>query len=117
MSDGLSTGGIPAGEAIALAELVEFGEGAVVSRALKASKAGTLTLFAFDRGRELSEHSAPFDACLNVVEGEAPLTIGGEEVAAKSGEIVSMPADIPHAVGAVTRVKMLLVMIKEPKEH
>ena len=117
MSDGRNAGGIQAGEAIALAKLVEFGDGAVVSRTLKKSKAGTLTLFAFDQGQELSEHSAPFDAYLYVVEGEALLTIGGEKVAAKGGEIVLMPAGIPHAVSAVTRLKMLLVMIKEPKEH
>lgn len=106
----------PPSEAKGLAELVQYGEGAVVSRTLRKSKAGTLTVFAFDAGQELSEHSAPFDAYVQVLDGRAQLVIGGERVEAKAGELVLMPADIPHAVEAPERFKMLLTMIRDPKE-
>lgn len=115
MSDTKSTdnpGGIPSAEAHDLAGLVAVSEGAVVSRTLAKGKAGTLTLFAFDEGQELSEHSAPFDAYVQVLEGEVELTIGGDPVRAKAGELVLMPANIPHALKALTPYKMLLVMFK-----
>jgi quercetin dioxygenase-like cupin family protein len=75
-----------------------------------------VTLFAFDAGQGLSEHSAPFDAFVHVLEGTAELTIGGEAVEASGGELVVMPRDVPHAVHAPTRFKMLLVMLKGQSE-
>lgn len=96
----------------ALASLVAYGEGAVVSRTLVAGGAGTVTLFAFDAGQELSEHSAPFDALVQVLDGEAQITIGGVTQRVVAGEIILMPANIPHAVGAPTAFKMLLTMIR-----
>ncbi len=98
-----------------LAALVEYGEGAVVSRTLTKGSAGTLTVFAFDRGQGLSEHSAPFDAWVQVLEGSALLTIGGKPVPANRGELVLMPANVPHAVTADERFKMLLVMFKHQR--
>ena len=105
-------GAIPPASACALAELVEYGDGAVVSRTLAKGPAGTLTVFAFDQGQELSEHATPFDAYALVLEGQATLTIDGQPVTASAGEIVLMPADIPHAVYADEPFKMLLTMFK-----
>lgn len=101
------------GTVIDLAGAVEYGEGSVVSRTLVKRKAGTLTLFAFDAGQGLSEHTAPFDATVQVVEGQATLTIGGKEVTVEPGQMVIMPADVPHAVQAPVQMKMLLFMIRE----
>ena len=103
---------LPASEAHKLSELVAYGDGAVVSRTLKKTDTGTLTLFAFDAGQELSEHSAPFDAFVQVLDGQAELVIGGEPVRARSGDMVLMPADVPHAVKAPERFKMMLVMLR-----
>lgn len=86
----------------------------MVSRTLAKGAGGTLTLFAFDRGEELSEHSAPFDAYVQVLDGAALLTIGGEPVTAKTGELVLLPAGVPHALRAESRFKMLLVMFRSP---
>jgi quercetin dioxygenase-like cupin family protein len=99
--------------AVAIAELVEVAEEATVSRVLARSAGGSLTLFAFAAGQELSEHSAPFDALVQVLEGELELTIDGNGVAARPGEIVLMPADIPHALRAVDDTKMLLTMLRD----
>ncbi len=104
------------GRSYSMAGLLDYSEGAVVSRTIKKGKSGTMTLFAFDSGQELSEHSAPYDAYVQVLDGEVRLTIGGEDILAKKGEIVLMPSDIPHAVYAEKRFKMLLTMIKEPQE-
>ncbi len=98
-----------------LATLVSYAEGAIVSRTLKKNAGGTMTVFAFDQDQELSEHSAPFDAFVYVLDGQVELTIGGTPVPARTGDIVLMPADIPHAVKATERFKMLLLMIKQPK--
>ncbi len=95
-----------------LADLLKYADGSIVSRTLTDKKAGTITLFAFAEGQGLSEHSAPFDAFVQVVDGELELTIGGQEVRAKTGEIVVMPADVPHALRAISPSKMLLVMIR-----
>ena len=95
-----------------LAELLDYASGAVVSRTLVKSKAGTLTVFAFDQGEELSEHTTPFDAHVQVLDGRAELVIGGESVFAQAGETVLMPAQVPHAVKAVERFKMLLTLIR-----
>ena len=98
--------------ALPLDSLVDYAAGAVVSKTLKSGPAGTITLFAFDQGQGLSEHQAPYDAFVQVVEGDVLLRIGGEDVAARAGEVVMMPANVPHAVSAVGRFKMLLVMIR-----
>ena len=103
---------IPAGEALDLASLVDYAPGSVVSRQLAKNDAGTLTLFAFDAGQGLSEHSAPFDAAVQVLDGEAELIIGGKTVPAKAGQLVVMPANVPHAVKAPGRFKMLLTMLR-----
>jgi quercetin dioxygenase-like cupin family protein len=103
---------LPAAEAVGLAGLVEYAEGSIVSRTLVDGDAGTLTLFAFDAGQGLSEHSAPFDAIVQVLDGEAELTIGGQGVRAAAGELVRMPANVPHAVKATRRFKMLLTMLR-----
>lgn len=96
-----------------LDELVDYAPGAVVSRTLAKSKAGTITVFAFDEGEELSEHTAPFDAYVQVLDGRTQLSIGGEQVVADAGQIVLMPAHVPHAVYAAERFKMLLVLYRE----
>ena len=107
-----SKGALEPAVPIHLAELLDYAPGAVVSRTLVKSKAGTLTVFAFDQGEELSEHTTPFDAHVQVLEGRAELVIGGESVLPKAGETVLMPADVPHAVKAVERFKMLLILIR-----
>ncbi len=99
-------------EAIHLLDSIQYNSGAVVSKTLSKQPHGTVTLFAFDKGQELSEHSAPFDAMVHVLDGEVELIIGGQSQIAKTNEFVIMPANIPHAVKAKTQFKMLLTMIK-----
>ncbi|MFC1781990.1 cupin domain-containing protein [Planctomycetota bacterium] len=103
---------IPPSQVFDLAGLVQYGEGAVVSRTLVENEAGTVTLFAFDAGQGLSEHTAPFDALVQVVEGEGEFIIGGKSCQTGAGKIVLMPANVPHAVRATTRFKMLLTMLR-----
>jgi len=103
---------IPAAEALDLAGLVDYADGSIVSRTIAENDAGTLTLFAFDAGQGLSEHSAPFDAVVHVIDGEAELIIGGKPVRAAAGQLVVMPANVPHAVKAKQRFKMLLIMLR-----
>jgi quercetin dioxygenase-like cupin family protein len=91
--------------------LADYQEGAVVSRTLLKRAGGTITLFAFDEGQSLSEHTAPFDAVAHVLEGEAEITIAGTPLKVAAGEIVLMPVNQTHAVHARTRFKMLLTMI------
>ena len=100
------------GVAIDLAAHVEYADGGIVSKTLLDKKTGTLTLFAFDAGQGLSEHTSPYDATVMVLDGEARLTIGGETVPARTGELVIMPANVPHDVRADQRFKMLLIMIR-----
>jgi quercetin dioxygenase-like cupin family protein len=95
-----------------LSSLLDYVPGSIVSRAIAQSKAGTITLFAFDAGQGLSEHSAPFDALVQVLDGETELTIGGIPIMVGSGETVLMPADVPHAVRSEKRSKILLTMIR-----
>ena len=102
----------PVAEAFELAKQVQYGDGAVVSRTLVKRPTGTLTLFAFDKSQELSEHTAPFDAVVQILDGEAELIIGGKPVRAAAGQTVIMPANVPHAVKASQRFKMLLSMIR-----
>jgi len=108
----LSSGEMAPARAVRLASLVDYAPGSVVSRTLAKSPAGTLTLFAFDNGQGLSEHSAPFDAYVTVLEGAVDLVIGGQAVPASEGETVRMPANVPHALTARGRFKMLLTMIR-----
>jgi quercetin dioxygenase-like cupin family protein len=104
---------LPARVAVDLATLVSYQDGAVVSRTLVKKKACTVTAFAFDAGQSLSEHTAPFDAIVQVLDGAVDLVIGGKTVEAKAGQTVLMPANVPHAVNAKARFKMLLLMIRE----
>jgi quercetin dioxygenase-like cupin family protein len=92
--------------------LVEYQSGSVVSRTLVARSTGTVTLFAFDRGEGLSEHTAPFDALVQIVDGEAEITVGEATHIVREGELLLMPADVPHALRAQGRFKMMLTMIK-----
>jgi len=92
--------------------VADYQEGAVVSRTLLKRGGGTVTLFAFDQGQSLSEHTTPLDAIAHVLEGEALITIAGSPIAVRSGEMVLMPANQPHAVYATSRFKMLLSMIR-----
>ncbi len=95
-----------------LANLVAYQEGAVVSRQITKADAGNVTLFAFDAGQALSEHTAPYDALVHVLEGDAEVIIGGQPFVLKSGQAIVMPANLPHALNAVTSFKMLLTMIR-----
>ncbi|HBA83590.1 MAG TPA: cupin domain-containing protein [Verrucomicrobia bacterium] len=99
-------------QAIDLKTFIDYSKGSVVSKTLVDKKAGTLTLFSFDEGQGLSEHTAPYDAVVQIIEGTAELTIGGQPVKPSEGQLVIMPANVPHAVHAVTRFKMLLIMIR-----
>ena len=104
--------GLPPGRVVRLHELTDYVPGSVVSRILLKNTAGTITLFAFDAGQGLSEHTAPFDAVVQVLDGEVMLTIGGRELPAVAGETVLMPANVPHALHATKPFKMLLTMIR-----
>ena len=103
----------PKSEILRMAELVNYQDGSVVSRQITRAEAGNVTLFAFDRDQELSEHTAPFDALVHVLDGEVEIKISGRPFHLKAGEAIVMPADEPHAVKALTRLKMLLTMIRE----
>jgi len=105
--------GLGKAEVFKLEKLVEYGAGAVVSRTLQETAGGTVTAFAFDEGQGLSEHSAPFDAIVQVFDGNAEIKIKGEPHLLTQGEIIIMPANVPHAVRAVTRFKMLLTMLRQ----
>jgi quercetin dioxygenase-like cupin family protein len=95
-----------------LIDLIDYQESSVVSRTLIDKKAGTVTLFAFDEHQGLSEHTAPYDALVQVIHGEAEVTISGKAHHVKEGEIIMLPANQPHALKALSRLKMLLTMIK-----
>ncbi|MDP2921210.1 MAG: cupin domain-containing protein [Candidatus Omnitrophota bacterium] len=100
------------GHAGDLIDLVEYQDGAVVSKEIIKKNTGTVTLFAFDKGQGLSEHTAPFDALVYIIDGKAEVVISGESSDLKAGQIIIMPANKPHALKAVERFKMMLVMIK-----
>jgi len=95
-----------------LVSLVEHAVDSIVSKTILDKPVGTITLFAFDKGQKLSEHTAPYDAVVQVLDRSAQLTIGGEDVRVLAGEIIIMPANIPHAVAADEKFKMLLTMIR-----
>ncbi len=107
---------IPYSEPHVLVDLVDYEKGRIVSRTFAQNEGLTLTLFAFDEGEGLSTHAAPGDAMVQVLDGEVMLTIGGKEVVAKAGEVVVMPADVPHSVNATKPFKMLLTVVKKPKD-
>ena len=94
------------------AGLVQYQEGSIVSREILRKETGTVTVFAFDKGQGLSEHTAPFDALVHVLDGNAAITIAGEERPVTAGELIIMPANKPHALFAKDRFKMMLVMIR-----
>jgi quercetin dioxygenase-like cupin family protein len=100
-------------EVLTLVDLVQYQTGAVVSRALVKRPTGTVTAFAFDAGEGLSEHTAPFDALVFLAEGEAEITIAGTLHRLHAGEILRLPANCPHALRAVQRFKMVLIMIRD----
>jgi quercetin dioxygenase-like cupin family protein len=105
---------IPPADALALGSLLACPDQGIASRVLAKTAGGNVTLFAFDAGQGLSEHAAPFDALVFVVEGALALTVGGRAVVATPGTVVRMPANVPHALEATARTKMLLVMLRSP---
>ena len=102
----------PKSEILHLAAMAGYQEGSVVSRQITKAEAGNVTLFAFDRDQELSEHTAPFDALVHVLDGSAEVKISGKPFNLGSGDAIIMPANEPHAVKATTPFKMLLTMIR-----
>lgn len=101
------------GEAVKVSELVDIPPGGVVSRAIAKKKTGTVTVFGFDAGEGLSEHTTPYDALLMSLEGEAEITISGKRNRIDGGDIIKLPAGEPHGVKAISKFKMLLIMIRE----
>jgi quercetin dioxygenase-like cupin family protein len=102
----------PKSEVLNVTSLAEYQTGAIISRQITKTEGGNVTLFAFDEGQELSEHAAPFDALVHVLDGEAEIRISGKPFLLKTGEAILMPANHPHSVKAVKKFKMLLTMIK-----
>jgi quercetin dioxygenase-like cupin family protein len=100
------------GKSQQLVSLIDYSRDSIVSRTILDAPAGTITLFAFDKGQKLSEHTAPYDAVVQVLDGLARLTIDGKDTKALAGEIIIMPANLPHAVVAEEKFKMLLTMIR-----
>lgn len=100
------------GKVLKIADLIEYQEGAVVSREIIKKETGTVTIFAFDKGEGLSEHKAPFDAMVQVVDGKAEIIISGKSNVVNAGEMIIMPANVPHALNALERFKMVLTMIR-----
>lgn len=103
----------PKSQVLHMTELASYQEGSVVSRQITKEEAGNITLFAFDEAQELSEHTAPFDALVHLLEGEAEVRISGTPYNLKAGDAIIMPANEPHALRALTRFKMLLTMIRK----
>ncbi len=100
------------GKTLKLDELIKYQEGSVVSRTVIDKKTGTITLFSFDEGQSLSEHTAPFDALVYLIDGEAEVTVSGKVNRLTDGKMIIMPANEPHALRATKRFKMMLVMVK-----
>lgn len=99
-------------QTFALSQSIEYSNNAIVSKTIVKNTAGSITLFAFDTNQSLSEHTAPFDAIVYVIEGTAEIQIGGNIIACKAGEMIIMPANIPHSLRAIDKLKMLLTMLK-----
>ena len=106
---------LPPAEAHGLADLLAYADHGIASRVLAKSGGGNVTLFAFEQGQALSEHTSPFDALVLVLEGAMALTIGGRPVEAGAGTVTRLPAGVPHALDARVRTRMLLVMLREPR--
>jgi quercetin dioxygenase-like cupin family protein len=104
--------GLPGAQVAQVLELVNYQDGAVVSREVVTKSTGSVTIFAFDEGQGLSEHTAPFDALVQVLEGEAEISIAGSPHRVHCGEMILMPAGQPHALKALARFKMILTMIR-----
>jgi quercetin dioxygenase-like cupin family protein len=105
-------GDMPAGDVVRMMDLINYQDGSVVSRTIVKRSTGTVTLFAFDEGQGLSEHTAAFDAIAHVLEGQAEITVSGKALRATTGEAVLLPANQPHALKALSRFKMILTMIR-----
>ena len=105
---------IPFSQAVNINELVDYEEGRVVSRTLSSKPHVNITLFAFDKGEEISAHTSPGDAMIQVLDGQARINIDGKEIDATTGQVVVMPSNVPHSVFAATRFKMLLTVVKQP---
>lgn len=103
----------PKSEVLHMADLASYQDGSVVSRQITKDEAGNVTLFAFDEGQELSEHTAPYDALVHVLDGQVEVRISGTPFDLKTGDAIIMPANEPHALRAVTKFKMLLTMIRK----
>ncbi len=101
------------GKVIVLKDLVSYADGAVASRMVISRKAGNITIFSFDENEGLSEHTAPFDALVTILEGECEVWVAGQTFPMKTGETIIFPANVPHALSAITKFKMSLTMIKE----
>jgi quercetin dioxygenase-like cupin family protein len=104
--------GFETGQVFGMKKSVEYADGSIVSRQLIKKDNGNVTLFAFDKGEELSEHTSPYDALIQVLEGQARITIGGKDFLLDKEQSIIMPADIPHALFAPERMKMVLIMIR-----
>ena len=100
------------GTVLALPQLVDYSDGGVVSKQVLKNNAGNITLFSFDKGQGLSEHTAPFDAVVQVLDGTVEIKVGGKPSVLHTGDTIIMPANVPHALHAVERFKMLLTMIR-----
>lgn len=100
------------GKVLRIVDLIEYQEGAVVSREIIRKETGTVTIFAFDKAEGLSEHTAPFDAMVQVIDGKAEIVISGKSNIVRAGEMIIMPANEPHALNALERFKMVLTMIR-----
>lgn len=101
------------GKVLQLRDLVSYQEGTVASRMIISRKAGNITIFSFDENEELSEHTAPFDAVVTILEGECEVWVAGKTFTMKAGDTIIFPANVPHALSAITKFKMTLTMIKE----
>ncbi|MCX5873988.1 MAG: cupin domain-containing protein [Deltaproteobacteria bacterium] len=112
MTEGVFIKNVTFSEPLSLLDLVDYQEGRVVSRTFAQNSVMSLTLFAFDAGEGLSSHTAAGDAFVQILDGEAQITIGSKEVAAQTGQVVVMPANVPHSLHAAKRFKMLLVVVK-----
>ena len=112
MNPEISSRGLACGQPAKIDELVSYQDGSIVSREIIKKSTGSVTIFAFDEGQGLSEHTAPFDALVQVVEGEAEISIAGQPHRLQGGEMILMPAGQPHALKALKRFKMILTMIR-----
>ena len=106
------TTNMPAASPTKLATMIDYQDGAVVSRTLQQDEVGTLTIFSFDQGQGLSEHTSPFNAYVQILDGQAEITIGGKVIPVQAGQLILMPGGVPHQLDAVQRFKMLLTLFR-----